>query len=71
MKRTSAESAAKLTVERLKKLKAPEQLRQIQIILKAEKPFTVLRSRVERQHILAKAAVIRAGLPPRKRGKRT
>lgn len=67
MKRTSAESAAMLTVERLKKLHAPEQLRQIQIILKAEKPFTILRHRLERQHILAKAAVIRAGLPSRKK----
>lgn len=62
MTRISKQSQAELTLKRLERLPAEEGLRQIEIILRAERPFTIMRKVLQPFHFKAKARMMRLGM---------
>lgn len=59
MKRISKQSEADLTLRRLERVPTEERVRQVDIILRAERPFTILRKVLEPFFFKSKARLMR------------
>lgn len=67
MKRISAESKAELELQRLQRLSIKERVRQAEIILRAERPFTLMREKLQPFYVRSKARLIRMELKEERR----